>query len=308
MPAVRTATLYISMKKVLITGANGLLGQRLVTAFAKSFDITATARQERLALSGNDVRYRQLDITNAADCKSIAREVKPDVIVNAAAFTNVDGCENEREQCWRVNVKGVENLAAAARKNMALLVQISTDYIFDGNNGPYSEQEPPNPIGYYGKAKLAAENVVRISSIPFAIVRTNVIYGTGVDVKNNFALWVYHSLKAGKEITVVTDQYNNPTLADELTEGIRLLIKGSKYGVFHIAGGEYINRFDFACKIAEVFGFSKALIRPITSAALQQTAPRPMRGGLLIDHARSTLGFDPLSLKENLEILKQNLE
>ena len=296
------------MKKVLITGANGLLGQSLLREFSQRFTLLATARNARLNYPINNLRCQPLDISRWGECRDIIDEFKPDVIVNAAAFTNVDACEAQKEQCWRANVKGVENLARAARKNMALLVHISTDYVFDGQKGPYSETAHPDPLGYYGKTKLASENAVRMTGIPYAIVRTNVVYGTGVNVKNNFFLWVYQSLNAGKSINIVTDQYNNPTLADDLAMGIRLLIEQSKYGIYNIAGPEYVNRYEFALKIAEVFGFSTAEIHPITSDALQQKAPRPMRGGLIVDKAKKELGYSPKSIVNALKFLKIRLE
>lgn len=296
------------MKKILITGANGLLGQALVEIFAGHFQVTATSREGRAAVPAAGVAHRSLDIRDARACKSMIRELQPDAIINAAAYTNVDGCELEKSLCWEVNVKGVENLAQAARRNMALLVQLSTDYIFDGTNGPYGEDDPPHPLGYYGKSKLAAENVVRMTGIPYAIIRTNVIYGTGSAVKNNFFLWIYHSLKAGKTINVVTDQFNNPILAQELAEGIRLLVDKSQYGVYHLAGKAYLSRYEFAVQVADVFGFPREQVRPVTTAELGQTAPRPMRGGLKIDLAMRELGFAPAPLQAVLTSLKSNVE
>ena len=281
------------MKKIMITGANGLLGQALQRKLRSHYRLLVTARGENVLPTDENTAFQQLDIAEWRSCKEIVTAFNPDVIINAAAYTNVDGCEKEREECWHANVKGVENLARAARRNMAQLVHISTDYIFDGKSGPYAENDTPNTLGYYGKAKLASENVVRMTGIPYAIIRTNVVYGAGKGVKNNFFLWAYRNLKAGKQINIVTDQYNNPTFVDDLAEGIRLLIAQSKYGVFHIAGEPYESRFDFTCKIAEVFGFSRDLIRPVTTDQLVQAAPRPMRGGLKIDKAKSELGYSP---------------
>ena len=295
-------------KRILVTGANGLLGQKLVATLAGEFHLLATGRQPRLALTSPPLDYRQLDITDIQQCKDVIIPFQPDVIVNAAAFTHVDACEEQKEACWKINVKGVENLTQCAKKNMAQLIQLSTDYLFEGTAGPYSEDAKPAPLGYYGKSKLASENAVRMVGIPYAIVRTNVIYGVGIQVKNNFFLWVYNNLKAGKNIRVVTDQYNNPILAEDLAEGIKLLIEKSQYGVFHLAGEDYLNRFDFAGKIAEIFGFSRELIHPITTDELHQKAPRPMRGGLKIDLARQRLGFRPRTLIQALELLKTQLQ
>ncbi len=294
-------------KKILVTGANGLVGQCLVRELAGTCELLATARQPALREGLPPVPYRPLDISIWQNCRDVILQFKPDVIINAAAFTHVDACETQREVCWRANVKGVEYLARVARRIMALLIQISTDYIFDGQNGPYPEDHPPAPIGYYGKAKLAAENAVRMTGIPYAIIRTNVVYGTGADVKNNFFLWVYNSLKAGKPIRVVTDQFNNPTLADDLAAGIHQLIEQSKYGIYHLAGPEYCSRYDFARKIAAVFEFSPDHIHPITSADLPQTAPRPLHGGLRIEKAVHELGYQPRATTTALQLLKERL-
>lgn len=294
-------------KKILVTGANGLVGQCLVRELAGKCALLATARQPVLKSAPPSVPYQPLDISIWQHCRDVILNFKPDVIINAAAFTHVDTCETQREVCWRANVKGVEYLARVARRIMALLIQISTDYIFDGQNGPYTEDHPPAPIGYYGKAKLAAENAVRMTGIPYAIIRTNVVYGTGVNVKNNFFLWVYNSLKAGKKIRVVTDQFNNPTLADDLAAGIRQLMEQSKYGIYHLAGPEYISRYEFAEKIAAVFDFPTTQIQPITSADLPQTAPRPRRGGLRIDKAIHELGYQPRATSAALQLLKERL-
>ncbi|RMF56108.1 MAG: dTDP-4-dehydrorhamnose reductase [Calditrichaeota bacterium] len=295
-------------KRVLITGANGLLGQKLVQVLAEEYQVLATARQPEPVISVEGIQYLPLDITDMSRCKELTMEFKPDVILNAAAFTHVDACEEQKELCWKVNVKGVENLALCARKNMAQLVHFSTDYIFKGTDGPYPEEAYPEPLGYYGKAKLASENVVRMAGIPYAIIRTNVLYGIGVGVKTNFFLWVYKNLSSGKPIRVVTDQYNNPILAEDLAEGVRLLLQKSGYGVFHMGGEEYLNRFDFAIKIAEIFSFSRDLIQPITTDALGQKAPRPMQGGLKIEKAKKELGFQPRTIPEALEYLRTQLK
>ena len=294
------------MKKILITGANGLVGQKLVTALQGN-ELIATGYRPEPRFNPNLATYEVLDIANASDCKDLVNRFLPDVIVNAAAYTNVDGCETDRETCWKVNVKGVENLAQAARKCMAQLVHISTDYIFDGKEGPYQEDAHPRPLGYYGKAKLASENTVRMTGIPYAIIRTNVVYGTGNGVKNNFFLWVYNQLKNGNPIRIVTDQYNNPTLADDLAEGIRLLIDKSAYGVFHLSGEDYLNRFDFALLLGDVYGFPTDNVSPILTADLEQKSPRPLKGGLTIDHAKKELCYAPKSLREAFEYLKKEM-
>lgn len=296
------------MRRILITGANGLLGQQLVRTFKPQHEVIATGNEEKFVLRNGDYHYEQLDITDADRCKTILSEQNPDIIVNAASFTDVDGCEVEKELCWNVNVKGMENLARAARRDMTLLVHISTDYIFDGENGPYSEEDRPNPLGYYGKAKLASENACRVAGVPFAIIRTSVLYGLGIQVKPNFFLWLYNSLKQGKTVNIVTDQYNTPTLVDDLATGIKRLVEKSAYGLYHLSGSEYVSRYEFALTLAEVFGFDRALIRPIGTDQLRQKAQRPMKGGLRIDKAVDALDYHPRTIEEAFRYLKSKLE
>jgi dTDP-4-dehydrorhamnose reductase len=301
------STTPLHEKRILITGANGLLGQKLIKTFKGKFQIVASGFEDRFFLGDSDIHYEILDITDSARCKAVIHEVKPDIIVNAASYTNVDGCEVEREACWDVNVKGVENLAKSAKSLMTLLIHVSTDFIFDGKSGPYSERYRPNPLGYYGKSKLASENVCRISGVPFAIVRTSVLFGLGVEVKQNFFIWLYNNLKDGNKVNIVTDQFNTPTLVDDLAGGIFQLIQKSAYNVYNISGGDFLNRYEYATALADVFGFEKNLITPITTNSLRQKAKRPMRGGLKIDKARQEFGYHPRSLVDAFLYLKESI-
>jgi dTDP-4-dehydrorhamnose reductase len=292
------------MKNILITGVNGLLGQALVQLFKTDFTIIGTSIEERSAIPANDWKYIQLDITNSTACKALCQDVKPEIIINAASFTHVDRCEIEKELCWQVNVKAVENLAHISRRFDIHLIHYSTDYIFGGNDGPYSENDRPKPLGYYGKSKLASENVLRQIGCPSSLIRTCVLFGTGLIIKNNFFLWVLENLQAGKDFTVVTDQFNNPTLAEDLALGTKLIIENNALGVYHMAGQDFINRFEFAVAIADIFNCPKGLIKPIITNELKQLANRPVRGGLKIDFSRKQLGYNPRNLNESLIYLR----
>lgn len=296
------------MKRILIAGANGLLGQKLIQTFDGKYEVIASGIEDHFVFENNNFNYIILDITNPIQCKQIVTDIKPDIIVNAASVTNVDECEIKRDLCWNVNVKGVENLASAAKRNMALLIHISTDYIFDGKDGPYSEEDRPNPIGYYGKSKLASENVCRMIGVPFAIIRTSVLFGLGINVKQNFFLWLNTNLKQGKDLNIVTDQFNTPTLVDDLADGISKIIQSSAYGLFHISGKEYINRYDFAVTLAESFGYDKKLIHPITTKGLNQKANRPMKGGLKVNKAINEISYNPKSINDAFDYLKTQLQ
>ena len=296
------------MKRILVTGANGLLGQNMVQLFDGKFELFASGIEKQFVLDEKKFNYKVLDITDLDHCKEIVDDIKPDIIINTASMTNVDECEIEKEMCWNINVKGVENLAKAAKRKMTFIIHISTDYIFDGDDGPYSEDDRPNPIGYYGKSKLASENAIRMVGIPYAIIRTSVLFGLGINVKKNFFLWLNNNLKQRRKVNIVTDQYNTPTLVNDLSDGILKLIQKSAYGVFNMSGKEYINRFDFAVSLANVFGYDKKLINPIKTESLKQKANRPMKGGLVIDKAIEEIEYNPKSMVEIFTYLRSQLE
>ncbi|HFE64330.1 MAG TPA: dTDP-4-dehydrorhamnose reductase [Caldithrix sp.] len=295
------------MSKVFITGANGLLGQALVETLKDVSVVVASGVEAEHFCPVDGVEYLQLDITRAANCNDVVKNLRPDFIINSASFTHVDACEEQRELCWNINVKGVENLARVARKIGTHLIHYSTDYVFNGTDGPYSEGDYCEPVGYYGRSKLASENVIRQIGCAGTIVRTCVLYGTGKRVKQNFFLWVLNNLQAGNKITVVTDQFNNPTLVEDLAVGTQKILETSWKGTIHLAGADYLNRYDFARAIASVFALPEDLIVPITSDRLAQKAPRPPRGGLKIDLAKEILDFDPKTVNEALTYLKWKL-
>ncbi len=243
------------MKRILVTGSNGLLGQKLAELFSRSanYNLLLTSKQEHSVFDEELIRYRQLDTTHKREVQSIIEEFEPEVIVNAAAVTNVDLCETERELAWKANVASVENLVYAAKLTGSKIIQVSTDYVFDGKNGPYSELDRPNPLSYYGRTKLASENVIHAGGIPATIVRTMVLYGAGLNVKANFALWLVQNLGEGKPVRVVDDQIGNPTLADDLAYAILKIVEMDRSGLYHVSGPDLISRYDVAIKLSRNF-------------------------------------------------------
>jgi dTDP-4-dehydrorhamnose reductase len=190
----------------------------------------------------------------------------------------------------------------------ARLIHVSTDYVFDGKTGNYAEDDKPNPINYYGKTKLAAENAVRISGSDHAIVRTIVLYGQGAQVKQNFALWVINSLKAGATIRCVDDQIGNPTYVGDLAVGILAIVERERSGVYHIGGSERISRYDFALRIARQFGLDERKIGRATSADLRQIAARPLNTSFVILKAEAELGLKPANVSQGLTLLQRELQ
>jgi dTDP-4-dehydrorhamnose reductase len=296
------------MKKVLITGCNGLLGQKLVLEFIQDFEVHGLDIHAHCFLEKFNIRYGTVDITNRPEITRFITKLAPDVIVNAAAYTDVDGAETEKELCWKINVTGVENLVVAARKTGAHLIHLSTDYIFDGENGPYQEDDPPQPTGYYGKSKLAGENVIKNSPVKWSIIRTMVLYGAGENLRPNFVTWLIRELRAGKSVRIVDDQLGNPTLADDLADGIHEVARQEKTGIYHMSGSEILSRYDFSLMIAEEFGLDPKLIIRIKTSDLSQKAPRPLKSGWILDRAHNELGLTFMTARESLLHLKHQLQ
>ncbi len=296
------------MQKILVTGANGLLGQAITSLFTRESDCTIIQTSfEDKPYTDYGHSYEMLDITKKEDVKRIIGFYTPEVIINCAAYTNVDKCEAERELSWKINVDGVKNLIIAARRNNSKIIHYSTDYVFDGKNGPYTEEAVPNPISFYGREKLASENALITSDINFCIIRTLVLYGIGNNVKLNFALWLIEKLKNNESVNVVTDQISNVTMIDDLAWGTLKIIEKNCRGIYNIAGSDILSRYDFAINLCNVFQYDQKFIKPILTANLEQQAPRPMKSGLTTYKMESELGFKPMDSLEGLRLLKVQL-
>jgi dTDP-4-dehydrorhamnose reductase len=299
----------MGVKKILVVGSNGLLGQKMVELLLRGspHSVILSSVEPHPVVPYQSAEYLQLDITSRKDVRQAFASAEPDVLINCAAMTNVDACETEREVAWKVNVGGVENLAESARSHGTTIVHVSTDYVFDGKSGPYGEEDRPNPLSYYGKSKLASENVLRTAGVPFVIARTMVLYGFAPAVKANFVLWLLQSLEQGTRVRVVDDQIGNPTFVDDLAYGLLRTVELDRKGVYHLAGREIVNRYDFALRVARAFGHDPGLISPIKTTSLRQLAPRPLNSGLVTLKAEVELGYRPLSIDESLVVLRNQL-
>jgi len=229
------------------------------------------------------------------------------VIINCAAYTDVDKCETERELCWKLNVDAVKNLIIAARLEDSKIVHYSTDYVFNGNKGPYTEEDKPNPISFYGRSKLASENALISSGVNYVIIRTMVLIGMGKNVKPNFALWMINKLRNNEPINIVDDQIGNTTMADDLAYGSLKIVEKDCKGIYNIAGSDIISRLEYAMILCEVFKLNKNLISPIKTSQLNQPASRPLNSGLITNKASSELGFQTMDSLEGLRLLKVQL-
>jgi dTDP-4-dehydrorhamnose reductase len=294
---------------ILITGANGLLGQKLVVLLKeKGEDFLATGRgASRIPLEG--VRYQPMDITNAAETLKVITTEKPEVVIHTAAMTNVDQCETDKEGCWLQNVTAVENIVKACEASGAFLLHLSTDFIFDGEDGPYDEEAKANPVSYYGDSKLAAEKAVMAGKIDWAMARTVLVYGIAFDMsRSNIILWVKKSLEEGKTINVVNDQWRTPTLAEDLAMGCYLIAKKKAKGVFNISGKDFMNPYQMAIATADYFGLDKSLINETDGSKFSQPAKRPPKTGFVLDKAKEVLGYNPRSFEEGIAVLAEQLK
>ncbi|MCZ2485462.1 SDR family oxidoreductase [Aquirufa antheringensis] len=297
-------------KRLLITGSNGLLGQKLVELLRKqaNVDLIATARGVNRLPVTDGYTYASLDITVQEEVNAIFDQFKPEIVIHTAAMTNVDTCETDQEGCDLLNVDAVAFIIQACEKHNSYLCHLSTDFIFDGAAGPYTEEGIANPISYYGESKLKAEQLLLASSIRWSIARTVLVYGIVPDMsRSNIVLWVKKSLEEGKTIQVVTDQFRTPTLAEDLAIGCWLLAKDEVEGIFNISGSDFLTPYEMAVMTADYYGLDKSLLQKADSSTFQQTAKRPARTGFVLDKAKKVLGYAPRTFQEGIALMAQQV-
>ena len=299
------------MKKILITGSNGLLGAKLVDLIKDNSDyqLIATSRGENRLAEKEGYQYVSLDITNREEVLSVIAEQQPHYVINTAAMTNVDQCEDEKEACIALNVAAVSYLIEACESNNCFLLHLSTDFIFDGENGPYDEEAVANPLSFYGDSKLQAENLLLKSSIKWAIARTVLVYGIAKSLsRSNIILWVKSSLEQSKQLQIVDDQWRTPTLAEDLAIGCFKIIEHDAEGIFNISGDEMLTPYDMAMQTVDYFKLDGSFITKTDGSKFQQRAKRPAKTGFNIEKARNTLNYQPRSFTEGIQILDKQLQ
>ena len=291
-------------KRVLIIGSNGMLGQSVLKQFENEleYELMLASFEEDSFIPNHS--YEQIDISDKKAVKKLILNFFPDFVINLAAYTNVDKSEIEKELCWNINVNATEYLAKYCVPSNAHLIQISSDYVFDGENGPYSEVDLPNPISYYGRSKLAGENVIKRFDIASTVLRTNVLFGNTKYGRPDFVKWVVNTLKENKSIKIVTDQINNPTYLDDLAGAIKDICITNKSGLYNIGGAEILDRYSFTNRICDFFDLDFSMVTPISTEDLQQLAKRPLKSGLINLKAETEINYKPTPLEECFRIMK----
>jgi dTDP-4-dehydrorhamnose reductase len=286
--------------RILVTGASGLLGGKVASLALKRGHTVFSAYNEHPAEAGIALK---LDITNAGGVKEAVCSIKPDSIIHTAAYTNVDGCEENRDLAWRVNAEACKHLATSSADAGAHLVYVSTDYVFDGERGLYREEDKPNPINHYGYTKLMGEEFVKQYAKSWCIARTSVIYGWGGS-KLNFATWIIENLEKGSQVRVLVDQYVSPTLNTNLAQMLIEIAERRLCGILHTAGASRVSRYEFAKKLASAHRLNPDLIAPARMGEIHWKAKRPKDSSLDVSMCLRTLKESkPMRLEEAIEAM-----
>lgn len=301
----------MNRKKVLVTGSNGLLGQKIIYSLIerKDIDLLASSKGLNRLITKSGYKYIDLDITQNEEVKKVFENENPDAVINCAAMTNVDYCEENQDSCWEINVNAVENLAKSCEVSKSHLLQLSTDFVFDGKSGPYNEKDKPNPLHFYAKSKLKSEEIVKKIMTNWTIARTIIIYGITDNMsRSNIVLWAKKEIENGNAINVVNDQLRSPTLAEDLAKGCISIIDKSAFGLYHLSGPNTYSILDLVYQVADFYNLDKSLILPVTSASLNQPATRPLSTGFDITKAREDLDFNPVDFLEGIKIMDQQIK
>ena len=298
-------------KKVLVTGSNGLLGQKIIYSLIerKDIDLLASSKGLNRLINKSGYKYIDLDITKNDEVKKVFENETPDAVINCAAMTNVDYCEENQDSCWKINVNAVENLAKSCEVSKSHLLHLSTDFVFDGKSGPYTENDKPNPLHFYAKSKLKSEEIVKKIMTNWTIARTIIIYGITDNMsRSNIVLWAKSEIGKGNTINVVNDQYRSPTLAEDLAKGCISIIDKSAHGLYHLSGPKTYSILNLVYQVADFYNLDKSLILPVTSVSLNQSATRPLSTGFDITKAKKDLDFNPVDFLEGIKIMDQQIK
>lgn len=298
------------MHKVLVTGSNGLLGQKITEVVLRdcSVNLIATNRgASKYPLQAGFI-YEEMDVLDFDKVKDVLEKHMPSTVIHTAAMTNVDICHVNRTECWQLNVAATANLAKICKALNIHFIYLSTDFVFDGLNGPYKEGDLPNPVSYYGESKLAAEQATMLEAGSWCIIRTILVYGVLKDMsRSNIILWAKNALEKQEAINVVNDQWRMPTLAEDLATACLEAAKRYATGIYHVSGKDMMTVVDIVKAVANFYNLPTSAINEVSSATLGQEAKRPLKTGFVLTKAITDLNYTPHSFAEGIEIVNSQL-
>jgi len=285
--------------KFLVTGSAGLIGSQVTKDLTLENHKVYSCYHDNKPIHGNPLYF---DLTNQNKIIRTIQEIKPDSIIHLAAMTNVDQCETQQKLAYLINTKSTEILAKQAAKLDAFFVYVSTDYIFDGRRGKYSEDDSTNPLGYYGKSKFKAEEALNKLASSWCIARTSTPFGIHLN-KTSFPIWIKENLEAKKEIPVLVDQFTSPTYVPNLSKMLIEIAKRQISGILHTAGSSRISRYELAKLVSEKLHLDKKLLKPTQINEMTWNAQRPRDSSLDVSKATEILNEKPQTIQYSLNLL-----
>lgn len=289
------------MQTVLITGANGFVGSYLSRLLVDDYKVIATGKGAcRLDINHINFRYKSLDFTLEKEVDEVLSGLQPEVIVHAGALSKPDDCELNKEEAYQVNVTATGYLLKEAARLGSFFIFLSTDFIFGGEEGMYSEEDPAAPVNYYGLTKLEAEGLVKQYPFDWSIVRTVLVYGHPHGGRDNILTMVANNLKAGKPLKIFDDQVRTPTYVEDLAQGIKTIVDKRATGIFHLSGEDVRTPYQMAVETAKYLGYDSTVIEKVTGQTFQQPARRPLKTGFNLSKARRLLDYKTTPFPEGL--------
>lgn len=294
-------------KRVLVIGANGFTGRRILDDLSRNltYQVTGCSLHEDCCPGSGDYHFIRIDIRNTKALDKLFQEVEPDVVINTSALSVPDYCEMHHEEADAINITAIADLAERCQKHNSRFIHLSTDFVFSGeSNCLYTEEDTPAPVNYYGHTKWEGEKRITALCNDYAIVRVVVVYGAALPGQHgNILQLVANRLRSNTEIQVVSDQWRTPTFVGDISWGVEKLINHPKSGVYHLCGSDCLTIAEIAYKVADMLGLNRSLIIPVTTAEMREKTPRPRFSGLSIEKATQELGYHPHTLEEGIKLM-----
>lgn len=294
---------------ILITGITGLLGKYLVETSKASDDLSGVYLGNYQMQDAKNLKYYNLDVQDKNALKKLFKDNVIEIVIHAAGIADVDFCERHYKIAYRSNVLGTQNIIKLCKMHKTKLVYISTNAVFDGENPPYKEEDKVNPINKYGLIKLECEKRVKEAFEKYIIIRPILLYGWNHRrERKNLVTFLLEKLSGAGVVNMVTDIYDNPLFSYHCAQAIWSILEKGRYGIYHIAGKDIVNRYDYALMVADIYGLDRSLIRPVKNSFFNGIAPRPKNTSYDTSKLQKEIGFLPLGLRQGLQMMKDARE